>query len=95
MALINSGPRHPEVRFPDRMGIVVPGADYQPEDYDTRLIGWERWRIGFVDGSVRTVAQSELLPGYSTGEHPFGSGASMLGFPVIHTIDGVRGRDAK
>lgn len=58
-------------------------------------MGRERWRIGFVDGSARAVAQSELLPGYRTGEYPFGSGSSMLGFPVIHTIDGVRGRDVK
>ncbi len=87
--------RLPEVRYPGSKGVIVPSADYVPQDFDTRLMGRARWRVGFVDGSARAVAQNDLLPGYRTGEAPYGSGSTSIGFPITHTIDGVRGRDVK
>ncbi len=83
-----------EVLYPSRKGIFVVSADLPGSDYQARQLD-RRWRIGFVDTSARSVLQRDLNPGYATGEGDYGSGGGTIGFPVTHTIDGVRGSDLK
>lgn len=48
----------------------------------------------FIDGHVRSVKRTEFLRSYFRGDgHWTGSGIHNGPDPVLHTIDGVRGRD--
>jgi len=53
------------------------------------------YRVGFVDGSAGQHAVQDLEPGYLGGDgRPEWQGVvTTFGFPISHTIDGVRGRD--
>ncbi len=84
-----------DVRYPSQKGILIPGDDQSPENVDFSFRPTIGARVGFVDTSARFVGVSEFLPWYTSGEYPYGSASSMIGFPITHTIDGVRGRDIK
>jgi len=49
--------------------------------------------VGYVDGHAERARRSELHPGYPNGEGEWIGSTRVVGTPVHHTIDGVRGRD--
>ena len=83
------GMRADQVLFPSAKGLFIGGwpmlyADAAPD-----------WRIGsdvgFVDGHSDRVTPSELLPLESGGDGQY----YEMSIPVLHTKDGVRGRDVR
>ncbi|GJQ29851.1 MAG: hypothetical protein HBSAPP03_17350 [Phycisphaerae bacterium] len=83
--------RQAEVLFPSRKGILwnraaSPGLTLE---YPIGLP-----EAGFIDGSAGVYESVRFLTPYQNGEGSFpGSYFSGYGLPVLHTIDGVRGRD--
>lgn len=49
----------------------------------------------FLDGHASSISRPQLLPGYPTGEGPWPGSVFNYSVPTMHTIDGVRGRDAR
>jgi prepilin-type N-terminal cleavage/methylation domain-containing protein len=85
--------RQSDVLFPSKKGVfwnraAVPGIT--PE-YPSGLP-----EAGFLDGSATIRPLPDFLAPYRNGEGPFpGSYFSGYGLPVLHTIDGLRGRDVR
>lgn len=92
--------RFSEVTFPADKGLLVErdqvllSDGYIPSWLDVRNSPLEKNTVntGFVDGAVEAVPVPQFNFGYGGG-----TGGYMLGFaigrPVLHTMDGVHGRD--
>lgn len=84
--------RASEVLFPSSKGVfwnraAFPGVSIA--NYRTDLA-----EAAMADGSALAAPPSTFLPGYRNGEGPYpGAHQSGYGLPVLHTVDGVRGRD--
>jgi prepilin-type N-terminal cleavage/methylation domain-containing protein len=51
--------------------------------------------VGFIDGSARFIAEDRLIKGYLQGDGNWWGCFHHTPDPVLHTIDGVRGRDVQ
>jgi prepilin-type N-terminal cleavage/methylation domain-containing protein len=83
------------VTYPSAKGLYLDVFDGGRRTYTAT--GQDYWPIGFADGSARRASDKTVLAGYPRGDGELGVGRGRLGvgFPVIHTNDGVRGRDVK
>ncbi|MEM1183995.1 MAG: hypothetical protein AAGI53_03230 [Planctomycetota bacterium] len=86
-----------DVRFASRKSLLVSTWPYVAlPDEERRL---SAVLAGFVDGSADAVAPDERIAGYERGDGPshqeFGARHFTDFPPMMHTIDGVLGRDRK
>lgn len=82
--------RFSEVRFPSGKGLVVVGPWYAPATGSTSNASY---LFACVDGSGHIAATRDLMPYYGIGEGYWPGTFHWVGMPVMHTIDGVEGRD--
>jgi hypothetical protein len=82
------------VVYPTMKGVLVSWANAYVDE------GWLDFRkpdlrleVAFCDGSGARTRQAEFRRPIPDGDGPFGGGSARLGRPVVHTRDGVRGRD--
>ena len=80
--------RDSEVIYPSQKGILIDNYSYWLGGVFPR-----RTTVGFVDGSARYLSQQELHAGYYNGEGNWPGSLRDSPTPVLHTYDGVRGRD--
>jgi hypothetical protein len=81
-----------EVTHPPKKGMLI----------DYTALGRSFWHdslsptpVGFIDGSARAIPENEFLPWYRDGNGDPAGNAFSRGFPVMHTIGGVHGRDVR
>lgn len=93
--------RADEVTYPSRKGLLVAAYPLEAEFHDKELVDyWADLTATFArcDGSVARVGLGTFLPPMESGdgawEPPAGYHASWW-FPMLHTFDGVRGRDTE
>jgi len=80
--------RGAEVLFPSSKGLLhINGSNFT----NTRVKDVDE--VGFIDGSAMALQQRQLSPPYFNGEGFWPGTRFGHGFRVLHTIDGVRGRD--
>lgn len=79
-----------DVVAPSGKGII---RETKPTDLGMPQSWFDKPAIGFVDGSVRRVALTNILPGHPNGTGVREGGAMLHDSPIMHTINGVRGRD--
>lgn len=97
------GVRSDEVLFPSKKSVLVAS-----ESVDVmRPTAWEysaRRRassdVGFVDGHAASPRPEQIGAQLHNGDGPFaivpyGGHLGVLGLPMTHTVDGVRGRDVR
>lgn len=75
-----------ETRFPSKKGAM----------YNVQLLGQPhsmRVQLGLCDGSAATVPWDSVSRGYPKGEGMWHGSFNTFGVRILHTIDGVRGRD--
>jgi len=81
-----------EVIFPSLKGVLWNRAAFPGVSVGTYRT--DLAEAAMVDGSALAASPSTFLPGYRNGEGPYpGTHQSGYGLPVLHTVDGVRGRD--
>jgi prepilin-type N-terminal cleavage/methylation domain-containing protein len=83
-----------DVAFPSKKGQLVNWhRAYSGQELvfgDTMMM-----ETGLCDGSVKDVRQNEFLQYVRDGPGPFMPGPAPIGSPVLHTVDGVQGRDIR
>ena len=85
--------RQAEVVSPSKKGIFLDYEGFMfPSVSSTSLMGVA---IGFADGSARFIKVGELLPPYPRASGGPPGDDATLPIPVLHTVDGVRGRDVQ
>lgn len=83
--------RNSEVRFPSQKGLFLDVSGwYLPIAYQGDI---PTYSVGFVDTHVRRLTERQLRRPYPRGEGDWPGSAWHSGVPVLHTIDGVDGRD--
>jgi len=92
--------RNAEVGFPSEKGLLVSwGNAWRP--IITVGPGWDfsapglRLETAFCDGSAQSVRYAEFLPWVPDGPGPFAGPGQQVGWPVVHTRNGSRGRDVR
>ncbi len=87
-----NGTRLSSVLFPDRKGLLAQLGVRSP---DWKVL--ERWsgEAAFTDGSTRTLSAGDLIPGVWTGEGNYDGSFFHIMQPLMHTVDGIRGRDVR
>lgn len=83
---------HADVLFPSKKGILFNSRTMFPLP-DAPSDPLQRIDIGFVDSSARAVPANNLSSPYLRGEGSWHGSWFGNGIKVMHTIDGVRGRD--
>jgi hypothetical protein len=82
-----------EVQYPSGKGLFRD--TYVLREGDGGLGVGDGVRVGFVDGSARSVARSELVHPYVRGEGDWWGCVYQGGHYILHTVNGVRGRDVE
>ncbi len=85
--------RASEVLHPAQKGLFRDM--YVIRETDNGFAVGEGVRVGFVDGSARSVPARDLTRPYPKGEGDWWGCRYQGGVHIMHTIDGVRGRDVK
>lgn len=85
-----------QVSFAAQKGVLLaPFSRPDPEQPDGRVIWGDPRGVGFCDGSARLVPHHALQKVYSGGDGSWPGGFHRSGVEVLHTIDGVAGRDVQ
>lgn len=91
--------RTAEVLFPSNKGVFINwhSAFAGTPDFSGQTLAAVPIEAAFCDSSAKVVASRDFIPPVPSGEGPMGSPYARLsvGIPVVHTVDGVRGRDIK
>lgn len=91
--------RAAEVSSPAHKSLVVDNWTYATRVQDEGDLLREKLSVGFCDGSVRAVAWNERMNGYERGDGYIFRNDGAVHFidapPLLHTLDGVRGRDVR
>lgn len=80
-----------EVRFPSQKGALKAGVGLPL--WPAASGPYSRLPIAFVDGSGRDVQAQDLRAWYLEGDGTWPGSLHTAGTPVLHTLDGVHGRD--
>jgi len=86
-----------DVAFPDRKCLIMASYPWTIQGVDA-LNGGPTIEMALVDGSAARYARKSLLPGYLRGDGTWFEEGSVHIYrwpPLLHTIDGVRGRDLR
>ena len=95
--------RADEVQFPSRKGLFINwhhafagSQSYFGRDSQASIQG-VRVETAFCDGSAREIDSGRLREPVRDGEGPFSWPYARMhaGVAVVHTVDGVRGRDVE
>lgn len=78
-----------EVKFTSYKGVLV---SFHPWDLDESF-GPSKFVAAFADGHASDHLTSEAMRPYPRGEGDWRGYVFSYGRPVLHTVDGVRGRD--
>ncbi|MBK7404093.1 MAG: type II secretion system protein [Phycisphaerales bacterium] len=87
------GTRESELLFPSQKAVLVefePGTPYRLERFDRRPL-----LMSFVDPSAAGVGEADLMTPVLDGEGTELGTFHHIGVYGMHTVDGLRGRDAK
>lgn len=91
--------RQSDVTFPSKKGVYINGKEpFVGRDF---FINFDRWSLpletAFCDGSASAIKSNDFRMPILDGEGPvdWPYTASNNGFPVVHTVDGIRGRDIR
>lgn len=84
-----------DVRDPVRKGILIGPSSDEDSPFTAVEVEEHERPIGFADGHARSYPRSKLTAPYPGGEGIWPGTTWGIGQPVIHTIDGVRGRDVE
>lgn len=91
--------RTSEVLFPSKKGAFINwhSAFAGTPDFSGQTLAAKPIEAGFCDASARVIASRAFIPPVPSGEGPMGSPYARMsvGIPVVHTVDGVRGRDVE
>ncbi len=91
--------RAAEVSYPAAKALVVDTWTYAGRVSDVGDLLREKLSVGFCDGSARRVDVRERYNGYERGDGYIFRDDGTVHFidspPMLHTIDGVRGRDVQ
>lgn len=84
-----------EVRHPSGKGILFDYSGWNAQDGRTTplRVGGKASPVAFVDGSARAYRLTELNPAAGFPGADFAEEWAALPTPVMHTLDGVAGRD--
>jgi len=84
---------HADVLFPSSKAILYDTEN--PYGAESKRSSQRRVEIGYVDGSTRLTQFEHISAPYPTGDGDWPGSWFGFGIRLMHTIDGVRGRDVR